>query len=42
MAARSTPGSPEYALPERALLPAEQAWSDIMGLKAAGKPLDRA
>jgi len=33
---------PENALPERALLPAELAWSDIMGPKAAGKLLDQA
>jgi hypothetical protein len=31
---------PEYALPERELLPAEQAWSNIMDPKAAAKLLD--
>ncbi|MEU3554203.1 hypothetical protein [Streptomyces fragilis] len=28
---------PEYALPERELLPAEQAWSDIMDPRAAAE-----
>jgi hypothetical protein len=31
---------PEYALPERELLPAEQAWSNIMDPKAAAQLLD--
>lgn len=31
---------PEYALPERDLLPAEQAWSNLMDPKAAAKLLD--
>lgn len=31
---------PEYALPERELLPAEQAWSNIMDPKAAARLLD--
>ena len=36
---RCTPDAwfPEYALPERALLPAEQAWSNLMDPKAAAK-----
>lgn len=32
--------SPEYALPERELLPAEHAWSDIMDPKAAAQLLE--
>ena len=31
---------PEYALPERELLPAEQAWSNIMDPKAAAQLLE--
>lgn len=31
---------PEYALPERELLPAEQAWSNLMDPKAAARLLD--
>lgn len=31
---------PEYALPERELLPAEQAWSNIMDPKAAAELLE--
>ncbi|WP_055478902.1 hypothetical protein [Sphaerimonospora mesophila] len=31
---------PEYALPERDLLPAEQAWSNIMDPKAAAELLE--
>jgi hypothetical protein len=31
---------PEYALPQRALLPAEQAWSNLMDPKAAAELLD--
>ena len=31
---------PEYALPERELLPAEQAWSNIMDPKAASQLLE--
>lgn len=31
---------PEYALPERNLFPAEQAWSNLMDPKAAAKLLD--
>ncbi|MEO3752303.1 hypothetical protein [Streptomyces sp. B6B3] len=31
---------PEYALPERDLLPAEQAWSNLMDPVAAAKLLD--
>ncbi|MBT3166944.1 hypothetical protein HTV80_28175 [Streptomyces sp. Vc74B-19] len=31
---------PEYALPERELLPAEQAWSNIMDPRAAAEVLD--
>lgn len=31
---------PEYALPERELLPAEQAWSNIMDPKAAAQLLN--
>lgn len=31
---------PEYTLPERELLPAEQAWSNIMDPKAAAELLD--
>ncbi|CAO5187803.1 hypothetical protein FAIPA1_690011 [Frankia sp. AiPs1] len=30
---------PEYALPERHLLPAEQAWSNLMDPKAAARLL---
>jgi hypothetical protein len=33
---------PEYALPERQLLPAEQAWSNLMDPKAVAKLLDQA
>jgi hypothetical protein len=33
---------PEYALPERELLPAEQAWSNIMDPKAAAQLLEEA
>lgn len=33
---------PEYALPERELLPAEQAWSNIMDPRAAAEVLDDA
>ncbi|MDK1474455.1 hypothetical protein QNO07_13670 [Streptomyces sp. 549] len=31
---------PEYALPERDLLPAEQAWSNLMDPRAAAQVLD--
>jgi len=31
---------PEYALPERDLLPAEQAWSNLMDPRAAARVLD--
>ncbi|MGW0789738.1 hypothetical protein ACWD04_16105 [Streptomyces sp. NPDC002911] len=31
---------PEYALPERGLLPAEQAWSNLMDPRAAARLLD--
>jgi hypothetical protein len=33
---------PEYALPERELLPAEQAWSNVMDPKAAAQLLEEA
>jgi hypothetical protein len=32
---------PEYALPERDLLPAEQVWSNLMDPKAAAELLDQ-
>jgi hypothetical protein len=47
MLLRSVPGCdpttwyPEYALPERDLLPAEQAWSTVMDPQAAAKLLDQ-
>ncbi|WP_340379033.1 hypothetical protein U5640_29280 [Streptomyces sp. SS7] len=43
---RNVPGGeaegwyPEYALPERDLLPAEQAWSNLMDPRAAAQALD--